>query len=117
MKRFKRLKKWWEYKKFEYQYVKFLKKPQKAIRIVDTSKEPTEDDIKKYYQMYVRKFDRDSLSEWTTKSAITYKKFEEYVKYYIKDFNIYAGWQYMMSMKSDVTIGIGPDAQYVSFYE
>ena len=117
MRIFKRLKKWWEYEKFKHKLINIYKHPEKVVKVLDTSKEPTEDDIKKYYQMYVKKFNRNGLEEWDTKIAITYEKFKEDVKYYIKEHNIHTSWQYMMSMKSDMTIGIGPNAQYVSFYE
>lgn len=55
---------------------------------------PSDEDIDKYYRMYLKKFELDTEDEWTTAEPIPFEEFEKDAK---KD----DGWRFLIRMTSD----------------
>lgn len=49
-------------------------------KINDYKNLPSEDEIQKYYKMYVKKFELDTQNIWTTQKHVTYKAYRERAK-------------------------------------
>lgn len=66
-------------RKFRKNMKRFIKRPQDFITI-DDGKEPTEEEIVKYYKRYLMKKKDDDKSEWTTEKPYTYEEYREMAK-------------------------------------
>ena len=65
---------------------------------------PSDEDIKKYYKMYLKKFDLDNRDQWTTEESMSFEKFEKDAKSNEKQEGIIRkrqGWEFLIAMTSD----------------
>lgn len=62
--------------------------------------DPTDEEIEKYYKMYVVRFEEDAEHEWDTEEVITLEEYSEKAK--DKD---YGGWRFLFSSVSHCMIG------------
>ena len=71
---------------------KSLLKSAEETKLMQSEEIPTNEDIDKYYRMYLVKFEEDNKDQWNTAEPIPFEKFKERAKDY----------RYLISMTSDI---------------
>jgi len=71
---------------------KSLMKSAEETVLMRSGKTPTNEDIDKYYKMYLIKFQEDNKDQWNTAEPMPFEKFKAEAK----------DWRYLISMTSDV---------------
>jgi hypothetical protein len=97
---------------------------QEELNLINSDKEPSEEDIWKYYQMYCKKFEMDNKDVWTTLHPKPFEQWEKYAKTPTKriepkgegfGFFVAGGYFFMIASTCDAMVGIPPNQVYMRF--
>lgn len=90
---------------------KFMKHIENSIlesarqtRLMNSNEIPSDEDIDKYYRMYLKKFGLDNDDIWTTNDPMSFEQFYKEAKSEPKQEGLlphYGGWKFLISMTSD----------------
>lgn len=83
---------------------KSLEDSVKQTRLMNSKEIPSDEDIDKYFKMYLVKFDMDNDDIWTTSNPMSLEQFYKEAKSLPKEEGLlphYGGWKFLISMTSD----------------
>lgn len=98
----------------------------KEIELLNSDELPNDDDILKYYKMYLKKFEINTEDQWTTAKPRPFDDWERIAKTPTKrhisknskfGFQVAGGWLFMISCTCDAMIGIPPNQVYHRYHD